>query len=235
VRAIIFDFDGVIADTEPFHFLTFQQTLAEEGIHVEESRDLERFLGLNDRAAFQKAFREAGRKLGPAACRDLVERKSVYYCRRLPEVRLFPGVKRLLSALDARLPLAIASGGRTGEIELILANHGIRRHFAAVVSADEVPRSKPFPDSYLRALEALEVRGLRPADCLAIEDSLPGIRAARAAGMSCLAVAHTWPLASLAEADRVVEKLAHVTVRDLLGNGNGSGATSSIPRKHPGT
>jgi beta-phosphoglucomutase-like phosphatase (HAD superfamily) len=143
-----------------------------------------------------------------------VEKKSVHYRARLPEVRLFPGVKRLLSALDGRLPLGIASGGRGGEIELILEAHRIRRFFAAVVSADEVARSKPLPDSYLRATAALGVRGLRPSDCLAIEDSVPGIRAARAAGMTCLAVAHTWPRGGAVGGRQGGGKLADLTARD---------------------
>lgn len=221
--AVIFDFDGVIADTEWLHFETFAGVLEEAGIRIDASDHGERFLGINDRAGFRKAFVEAGREISAAEVEALVERKSVHYRRRLGEVRPFPGVKELLASLAARAPLAIASGGRSAEIEVVLGAHGLRGFFRALLSADEVARSKPAPDVYLETLAALRraapdrAAALTPGECLVIEDSLPGIRAAKAAGMRCIAVAHTYPRAMLAEADGVVEKVADLDPRQLLG------------------
>jgi len=221
-RAVIFDFDGVVADTEGLHFECFAGALAEEGIAITREDHDRLFLGINDRAGFAKAFEEAGRKLSPEACASLIERKSRSYRRRMGEIRLFPGVARLLEGLAARVPLAIGSGGRAVEIDAVLRSNGVCRHFIAIVSADDVFRSKPQPDCFLRAMEALRERSpalggrIEPAECLVVEDAPPGIEAARAAGMPCLAVAHTFPPESLAGADRVVGRLGDLIAEDLL-------------------
>jgi beta-phosphoglucomutase len=220
-RAIIFDFDGVIADTEWLHFETFREVLAEEGIPIDERDHMERFLGINDRAGFEKALREAGRAAPPLRVAELVERKSARYSRRLEEVRPYPGVPEILEGLAPRVALAIASGGRAVEIEQVLARHRLRGCFRALATADHVQSSKPAPDVFLAALAALrgsspDLAALDPAGCLAIEDSLPGIQAARAAGMPCLAVAHTYPVERLGEADRVVARIGDLTASELL-------------------
>ncbi len=222
LRAIIFDFDGVIADTEWLHSETFRRVLAEEGIYLSGADQYERFLGINDRAGFAMAFAEVGREVSPAAIAALVERKSAYYTSRLDEVKPFPGIVELVAALSNRCPLAIASGGHAAEIDAVLRAHGLRERFLAVVSADEVKRSKPAPDPFLEALRALRratlarATNLAPAECLVIEDSIHGIRGAKAAGMQCLAVAHTYAAERLAEADRVVESIAEVKADDLI-------------------
>jgi beta-phosphoglucomutase len=221
-RAVIFDFDGVIADTEGLHFECFARVLAEEGIVITREENDRRFLGINDRAGFTKAFEEVGRVLSPASAEALKERKSTYYRERLPEARLFPGVATLLAGLAARAPLAVASGGRGTEIDAVLRGNGVRRFFSCIVSADEVLRSKPVPESFLRAHEhlrsppAMEGR-LAPGECLVIEDAPPGVQAARAAGMPCLAVAHSFPAEALAGADRVVARIGDLTPEEVLG------------------
>jgi beta-phosphoglucomutase-like phosphatase (HAD superfamily) len=213
-RAVIFDFDGVIADTERLHSETFRRVLSEEKIFLTDRDHDERFLGINDRDGFTKAFAEVGRPVSAGEVKALIERKSVYYSAGIARVEIFPGVKDLVSLLAPKCLLAIASGGRRAEIEEVLRAHELREDFLAILSADEVKRSKPAPDPFLEALLALRraaparSRALRPADCLVIEDSIPGIRAARAAGMRCIAVAHTFPKERLVEADQVVERLS---------------------------
>ena len=222
-RAVIFDFDGVIADTEWLHFECFSRVLAEEGILISTQDHDQRFLGINDRAGFAKAFLEVSRPLPPEACGHLVERKSAYYRRRLGEIRLFPGVADLLRALAARVPLGIGSGGRGEEIEAVLRAHGVRDLFEALLSADHVFRSKPAPDCFVQAMEALRQCAGRLAgrlgaqECLVVEDSVPGVEAAKAAGMRCLAVAHTFPKELLSQADRVVERIGALAVEEMLG------------------
>jgi beta-phosphoglucomutase-like phosphatase (HAD superfamily) len=125
--------------------------------------------------------------------------------------------------LAERVPLAIASGGRGVEIAAVLRAHGILHRFAAVVSADDVGPSKPAPDGFLRAMEALRAGApslggaLDPIDCLAIEDTPPGIAAAKAAGMPCLAVAHTFPEAALSGADAIAARLGDLEADAIAG------------------
>lgn len=222
-QAVLFDFDGVIADTEWLHSETFRQVLAEAGVFITDEDHDERFLGINDRSAFVKAFAEVGRELTPAEVESLAARKSAYYSRKLDEIRPYAGVPELVRALADRVPLAIASGGRVAEINAILEAQGLRKCFVAVYSADEVPRSKPAPDLFLAAFEAIrEVRrrtgaSLRANQCVAIEDSIHGVRAARAAGLHCIAVAHTYPRDRLGEANRIVQHISELTVDDLVG------------------
>ncbi len=221
-RAVIFDFDGVIADTEWLHSDTFRKVLEEEGIRITPEDHDRRFLGINDRAGFALAFEDAGRALESGEVVRLVERKSVYYGARIEEIRPFPGAAELVRALAARGPLAIASGGRRHEIEAILIANGLRRDFRAILSADDVARSKPDPEGMLLAFEALRAEesgrwsDLEPAECLVIEDSLPGIDAAHAAGMRCVAVAHTYPRERLGGADRVVERIADLRAEEVI-------------------
>ncbi|MBI4603602.1 MAG: HAD family phosphatase [Planctomycetes bacterium] len=224
-RAIIFDFDGVLADTEPLHSETFRRVLAEEGIHLTDREHTERFIGINDRAGFEKAFAEAGRELLPDALEGLLARKSAYYSARVAEVPLFPGVLELVQELSSSCLLAIASGGREVEIDAVLARHRIGPRFQAIVSADRVARSKPAPDVFLEAVARLRacVPGaapeLVPAACVAVEDSATGIEAALAAGLRCVAVAHSFPAERLRRAHRVVERIGLLTADALLGEG----------------
>jgi len=218
-RAIIFDFDGVIADNERLHFECFRRVLREEGIHLSCDYSDRRFLGVNDREGFARAFEDARRQPpDDVVSTDLVDRKTAYYRERLDEVHPFPGVPELLAGIAGRCLLGIGSGGRAEDIKTVLRAHGLEGHFLTVQSADDVPRSKPEPDCFLRVLEGLRLEdpGLTPADCLVVEDSLHGIRAARAAGMRCLAVAHTYPPGELVEADRVVLRLGDLDAGDLL-------------------
>ena len=228
VHAVVFDFDGVIADTEWLHSTSFRQVLSEEGIHLTDRDHSERFLGVNDRAGFVMALGEVGRTASPAEITSLVERKSHCYSQRLEEIPLFAGASELIKSLAERCPLAIASGGRGAEIRAVLERHDLIRVFVAVVSADDVRDSKPSPEPFLAALEAIRAsasgqrvrgaaRGWTPAQCVAIEDSIHGVHAALAAGMRCVAVAHTYPAAKLTEAHRVVERIGQLAAGDILG------------------
>lgn len=226
-RAILFDFDGVVANTEPIHSEIFRAVLAREGIHLTAQDHDERFLGVNDWAGFPKAFREVGRTLDPERARELVEEKSGLYRQRRHEVEPFRGVPNLLEAISNTCGLAIASGARGLDIEAILKEHDLFHHFRTIVSADEVSRSKPEPDVFLAALENLRksqgpaqnLDTLTPQECLVVEDSPNGVRAAKAAGMDCLAVATSVRASELQEADRVVETLAFLSANELLRRG----------------
>ncbi len=147
-------------------------------------------------------------------------RKAALFERRLPEIDFFPGARELVVELARELPLGIASGALRAEIEAVLDAAGLRACFGAVVGADDVARTKPHPEPYLAAVRLLAARaaGLAPAECLAIEDSPPGLLSARAAGLFALGVAHTYPAAKLGGvAHAVVASLAGLRPDDLRG------------------
>jgi beta-phosphoglucomutase len=218
LRAVIFDFNGIIVDDEPIHFKLFQRVLGEEGITLTKEAYYERYLGFDDRGAFNAGFQDSARSLGPAKLQELIERKAVYYQEAIRNhVSIFPGVKTLVADLSAAFPLAVASGALRHEIETILNTAGLLNHFRAIVSAEDVKRGKPEPEIFLKALAALNV--LKPngdtiqaGDCVVIEDSKEGIRGARRAGMKCMAVTNSHPAALLSEADAVVKSLEEVAL-----------------------
>ena len=212
-RAVIFDFDGVIADTEDLHFTTFAASLAAIEIHVTREEADQHYLGLTDRAAFEKAFREAGRPLDEQGTLALIDDKGGRYQKAIAEIELFPGAAELIRATSATVPLGIASSGLRDDIDPVLRRHALRDAFRFLVTADDGIASKPDPALYLRALTLLrtaELAGLLPQDCLVIEDSPRGIEAAKRAGMRCVAVRHTCADDQLSHADRVVSSLVEL-------------------------
>jgi beta-phosphoglucomutase len=221
LRAVIFDFNGIIVDDEPIHFQLFQRVLAEEGIVLTEEAYYARYLGMDDRGCFATAFREHGQEITETHLAALITRKAGYYLDTIKkQMKLFPGVKTLVPDLARQFPLAIASGALRNEIELILSTLGLRDHFQAIVSAEDVKTGKPHPEIFLQALSQLKKKlvdgdSITAAECLVIEDSKEGIRAAKKAGMRCLAVTNSHPAEDLQEADAVVKSLEDTGVRFL--------------------
>lgn len=221
LRAVIFDFNGIIVDDEPIHFRLFQRVLGEEGIILTEEDYYARYLGFDDRGAFSFGFREHNRPLSPEDLSQLIERKAVYYEEAIRNhVVIFPGVTSLIAELAVSLPLAVASGALRNEIESILTTARLIHYFKAIISAEDVERGKPEPDIFLKALAALnQLTGngnpIAAAECIVIEDSREGIRGARRAGMKCLAASHSHPPELLSEANAIVESLEKVNLEFL--------------------
>ena len=217
LRAVIFDFNGIIVDDEPIHFTLFQRVFAEEGIVLNEVVYYQRYLGFDDRGAFLAAFRDHDRTLGAAKLQELIARKAAYYQEAIRNhVAIFPGVKALVEELSRTIPLAVASGALRQEIETILQTAGLLNHFRAIVSAEDVQQGKPEPEIFINALAALnaargDAAAIAPSDCIVIEDSKEGVRGARRAGMKCLAVTNSHPAELLKEADAIVASLEEVT------------------------
>jgi phosphoglycolate phosphatase len=145
--------------------------------------------------------------------------KVARFAEVAPEVPVFAGAAELVRELAAEVPLAIASGARHDEVDAILRGAGLRDAFVTIVGAEDAPRTKPDPAPYLEALSRLgePSNGLRPADCLAVEDSMPGIASALAAGLKVVGVANSYPADKLRAAHRVVDSLLDLTVDDLRG------------------
>jgi beta-phosphoglucomutase len=216
LRAVIFDFNGIIVDDEPIHFKLFQRVLGEEGIVLTEEAYYARYLGFDDRGAFMAGFRDNNRPLTDDKLAELVDRKAAYYQLAIRDhVVIFPGVKTLVYELAPKVPLGLASGGLRREITTILTTAGLLNYFLAVVSGEDVKQGKPEPEIFLQVLAKLNAGGspkIEPGDCVVIEDSKEGIRGARRAGMKCLAVTNSHPAELLGEADAVVKSLDDVTV-----------------------
>lgn len=220
LRAIIFDFNGVIVDDEPIHLKLFQQVLAEQGLPLREEDYYRVYIGMDDRECFATVLAEHGRPADSETIAALVRRKAALYQVAIRDhLTLFPGVAALVRAAATPYPLAIASGALRAEILIILEQAGLRDAFRAIVSAEDVTRGKPDPEGYEKALAALNAAGVHPpleaAECLVVEDTVAGIEAAHAAEMSCLAVTNSYPPEALGAAELVVGSLAEVTLARL--------------------
>jgi len=214
VAAVIFDFDGVLADSEPLHLKSYQALLEPHGIHLDEKTYAERYLGYDDEGALQRIAVDYGLLLGDEEIEMLVIEKGHVF-ERLVGSRdvLYPGAADCVRRLAAAWPVGVASGALRADIDLILRGAGVGDLFAFIVAAGDTDRTKPAPDPYLRAAE---LHGVAPASCVAIEDSHWGLESARAAGMRTIAITHTYPRAALAgSADAVIDSLAELT-RDFI-------------------
>jgi HAD superfamily hydrolase (TIGR01509 family) len=214
LRAVIFDFDGVLVNSEPLHFRALRDSLRAEGIEITEAEYAAAFLAYTDQEAARLALEQRQGKAERARVLAVAERKARLFEALMREVPFFPGARDLVLGLGAAgVPLAIASGALRSEIERILEAAGLRDRFAPVVGADDVGRGKPHPEPYLRALAGLRRRDavLEAGQCLVLEDTPAGIAAGRAAGMRVAGVAQTYPAEKLAGAHHVLPALAGVT------------------------
>jgi HAD superfamily hydrolase (TIGR01509 family) len=182
--AILFDFNGVIVDDEPQHCDALIATLGEYGYALDRDTYYREYLGFDDRECFRFSFGRMNRAADEPALLEAIERKNAHYERAVrTSMRLVPGATDFIedAALDG-FQLAIVSGALRREIELVLDLAGLRAHFSEIVAAEDVSACKPDPQGYNRARARL---ALAPARCIVIEDSLPGLAAARAAGLRC--------------------------------------------------
>lgn len=226
LRAILFDFNGVLVDDEAIHCSLLRRIFAEEGLQIEPSDDLRRFVGHDDRTCFRRAFHDADRPLDDLQLLRLVVRKASYYQDRV-RAEGFPFFEESLAfvrqARERDITLGVVSGALRAEIEGALRQAGIDAFFKTIVSSEDMSENKPHPAGYVRALEELNSlpplpeRLFHPHEVLAIEDTPVGIAAAAAAGVVTLAVTSTHSAAELADAEMVVESLAGLTI-DALGD-----------------
>jgi beta-phosphoglucomutase len=214
--AVIFDFDGVIVDTEPLHYTAFQEVLEPLGIGFPWQEYVDTYMGFDDRDAFLEAFHAHGKDLDDRRLKQLVASKSAIFLDIIKKgVRAYPGTVSLVTSLDASgVPLAISSGALRSDILPILDILGITRCFLHVVSADDVRKSKPDPECYELAYQRLkETHPLlvsTPDRCLVIEDTPAGIRSAKLAGLNVLAVTNSYSGKQLTEADYLTDSLENV-------------------------
>jgi len=175
------------------------------------------YLAYDDREAIRLALEQHGQAAAPEQLARIEGVKAARFAELIPQIPVFDGAPELVRALASEVPVAIASGARHDEIEAILTGLGLRDAFSALVGADDVARTKPDPAPYLEALRQLgqATAGLRPDECVAFEDSVPGIASALGAGMRVVGVANSYPPEKLRSAHRVVGSLSGLAMREL--------------------
>lgn len=213
LQAVVFDFDGVIADSERLHLRAYQDVVGTAGLSLSEEAYYARYLGYDDVGVLRALARDQGVALAEPRLRELVAEKGARYEALASEGEmLFPGAGAFVRMAAAHVPIAIASGALTHEIEHVLDRAGLLDLFAAIVGADQTERGKPDPDPYLVALARLRAavrRTIDPGRSVAIEDSRWGLLAAREAGLRTVAVTTTYPAGELAEAADLVSPGLH--------------------------
>jgi beta-phosphoglucomutase len=219
LRAIVFDFDGVLANSEPLHLRAYQDVLASEGLALDEADYYARYLGHDDVGAFKAFGADRGRVWTSAELEHLIEAKA----RRLEILErdlsiLFPGAAEAVRRAARAFPIAIASGALGAEIRRVLDREQLAACFTAIVAAEDTPISKPAPDPYVRAVSLLSAvvgADLVPAECVALEDSHWGLQSARAAGLRTVGVAQTYDKTVLVEADLVIDSIGNLDLLEL--------------------
>ena len=165
IRAIVFDFDGVLADSEAIHLRSYQDILSPHGVTLTEADYCARYLGFDDEGAFRRIAADYGLLFGDEEIEVLMQEKTRRFQALVSSGDvLYPGAVPCVERLSAAWPLGIASGALRHEIELMLRGGGLHDAFRFIVAAGDTDRTKPAPDPYLRAAE---LHGVAPADCVA--------------------------------------------------------------------
>jgi beta-phosphoglucomutase len=235
LRAVIFDFDGVITDSEILHFRSFNRVLAQYGAEITMKDYYKTYLGLTDADCFNLLISEGHLKAGTQEIENLVKQKNrIFEELAKTEGRIIEGVREFLNMLGQNnIPMAICSGALLVEIELILEEAHLRHFFEVIVSAEQVRKGKPSPDGLLLTLQKLnrsvipakpvlsEVEGagiqnpILPNQCIVIEDSHWGLAAAKSAGMHTVAVTNSYDAQQLSMAEKIVAHLSELSISDL--------------------
>lgn len=213
--AVIFDFDGVLVDSEPAHEACIRRVFEARGMGFSHAFFVERCIGTTDVQAFSVIAQENGQKFDEPTIRGLIAEKEAAFVELVAEggVPLFPGAGELLHAVAEMGPIGVCSGSRRNQVEPTLEHHGLLDLLGVLVSRDEVDEPKPSPEGYLKAADVL---GVPAARCSVVEDSPTGLSAAKAAGMRTVCVEHSFSVDRLAAADRVVRTIGELSAGDLL-------------------
>jgi beta-phosphoglucomutase len=209
IKAIVFDFDGVLADSEPLHLRAYQEVLSSSAMTLTREEYYSRYLGYDDEGVFTKLAADHGFELDEQRLGSLIAEKGRAFDAMIESgAVLYPGAAACVARMAAAYPLGIASGALRHEIETILRSGGMARHVRFIVASGDTPEGKPAPDPYIRAAA---LHGCPPHECLAVEDSRWGIESARTAGLRCVGITHTYPRDQLSMADAVVDSLDELT------------------------
>jgi len=209
VKAIIFDCDGVLVDSEPYSCAVWKPVLAKRGIHIEE--DFKLIVGKNSSDAIKFFFD----KYSFTGNIDEIakEKEEEYYNFAKGKLKPFPGtVEFIEKALELNLAICVASSGTPEKINFNLSESGLKGYFKTIISCEDIKRGKPEPDIFLASAGRL---GVKPGNCIVVEDSLYGITAARRASMFCIGLTTSFPPEKLTEADMIADTLSEVPLEEL--------------------
>jgi HAD superfamily hydrolase (TIGR01509 family) len=184
IKAVIFDWDGTLADTKKAVVQSFQKVLSETGCRIS-NEFIERRIGIGTKKTIIEAFRECNMKLDVSTLEKLAKKKIRIQAGLTDIVSLFEGVTELLEALQGKTKIALATMSNRKVVDKLLPEKRIGGYFDVVVTADEIAKPKPDPEIFLVSAAKL---GVKPEDCVVVEDSVFGVRAAKAAEMKCIAV-----------------------------------------------
>jgi len=220
LRAVIFDFDGVITDSEILHLRSFNRVLAQYGIEIPTRDYYKEYLGLTDVDCFNLVAERNQPRLDGQKIENLVLQKNqIFEELAQTEGRIIEGVRDFLQMLKEKdVPMAICSGAVRAEIELILEQARLRHFFTVIVSAEQVKKGKPHPDGFLLTLRKLNNNRqhlITAEQCVVIEDSHWGLEAAKKAGMHTVAVTNSYDADELSLAEKIIPQLGQLTIADL--------------------
>lgn len=221
LSAVIFDFDGVIVDSEPLHFQAFLDVLKPEGMSFSWDDYIKTYIGFDDRDAFRECFKVHEKSLSDEKMTELIDKKALCFDALIREGRALPfaGSVDLIRNVVGIKPLALCSGALRSDIVPILEQLDLADAFDVLVTAEDVHVSKPDPASYQLAYEKLQEKfGAAtgaPDQCIAIEDTCAGILSAKGAGMKVLAVTHSYEASELANADWIVDSFVPIDLAHL--------------------
>jgi beta-phosphoglucomutase len=222
LRAVIFDFDGVITDSEILHLRAFNQMLGDFGLQTEISKEdyYNEYLGLSDRDLIETLNEQRQLNLNKKHIEKMLDKKKhLFEILAKSDCYIIAGVREFLQMLrEAGVPLAICSGALLSEIELILESNRLSDYFEVIVSAEQVKRGKPYPDGFELTLKKLnqEIKSeIKPSECIVVEDSHWGLDAAKAAGMKAVAVTNSYDREKLSAADIITDNLENLTIAKL--------------------
>lgn len=218
--ALIFDFDGVVVDSEPVHLATFQAVLKSIGVPLTKEEYYARYIGFNDHDCFQAALDAAGKNAPEPLLAELIAQKTAMVQRAFAEsIKPLPGACELIrAARDAGIPVGVCSGALREEIELASRTVGVLDSWKVIVASQDVRQGKPSPEGYSLAMGQICQAARQTINsrlCIAVEDAPAGIQAARDANMRVLAVTNSFPASDLKDADLVVNSLKDVHLATL--------------------
>jgi beta-phosphoglucomutase len=209
IAAIVFDFDGVLVDSEPLHLRAYQEVLEPRGIALLREEYYADYLGYDDPGVFRALSAAREWPIDDGEIRRLIHEKTeVYEALLAAGGHLYPGAAECVKRLAAAYPLGIASGAAKPEIQATLASQRLDSYFRFIVASGDTAASKPAPDPYRRAAE---LHGVPPYTCVAVEDSRWGIESAKAAGLWCIGITNTYAVTELMDADVIISSLNELT------------------------
>jgi beta-phosphoglucomutase len=220
LRAVIFDFDGVITDSEILHLRAFNQSLAQYGIEITKNDYYTMYLGFNDTDCYKLLIEKGLLKMDEQQINTLmIQKKKIFEQLAKAEGKMIEGVRDFLNMLEQNnIPMAICSGSLLTEVEMVLEEARLRHLFEVIVSGEQVKKGKPDPEGFLLSLQRLNENRENPItanQCVVIEDSHWGLEAAKAAGMHTIAVTNSYDAEQLSMADKIVDRLSELSIDDL--------------------